>query len=142
MVDPIVRRYRLFPSVQIFIFARTNELQNSPAQKARSEATTIRHVEPNTVSYAAWCGQVGAGGKATTTVAMNDAKASAANPDHTTFLARAYPYTSVNTSPKMYETGKNRTPAPNVNGPIFATFPGPMRLAQRRTVTNAAMTRS
>jgi hypothetical protein len=38
--------------------------------------------------------------------------------------------------------GKNRTPAPKVIPQTDATLDAPIRLAQRSTVTNAAITRS
>ncbi len=49
----------------------------------------MRGVPPKTVSYAAWCGQPGAGGNASTAQLMNEAKASAPKPAHTTLRARA-----------------------------------------------------
>ena len=50
---------------------------------------TMRGVWPNTVSYTAWFGQSLAGGRLTTTHAMNDAKTIAPKPAHTTLRARA-----------------------------------------------------
>ena len=49
----------------------------------------MRGVAPKTVSYAAWCGQPGAGGKARIAQLMSEAKASAPKPAHTTLRARA-----------------------------------------------------
>ena len=49
----------------------------------------MRQVPPKTVSNAAWCGQPGAGGKASTAELMNEAKTSAPKPAHTTLRARA-----------------------------------------------------
>ena len=49
-VEPIVRVHSMRPPVHSFILARTIELTNSPAQKARIEAKTIRGTWPNTCS--------------------------------------------------------------------------------------------
>ena len=45
-VEPMVRIQRYLPAVRIFIFARTNELTNSPAQKREQRRRTIRQVWP------------------------------------------------------------------------------------------------
>jgi hypothetical protein len=47
-------------------------------------------------------------------------------------------------SPKMYEIGKKRTPAPKANGiqSGCTIFAGPIRFEQMRIVTNAAITNS
>ena len=85
----MVRIHRKRPRVSSFILASTYELQNSPQKYAMSEASTMRGVEPKTVWNAAWWGQPGAGGKASTAQVMNEAKMSAPNPAHTTLRARA-----------------------------------------------------
>ena len=59
----------------------------------------------------------------------------------TTFLARAYPYTSVKMSPKMYVIG-NRSSAPDTrNGPTATIF-GATRFDTSRTTTNTCTHRS
>ena len=60
----------------------------------------MRQVPPNTVSYATWWDQPGAGGNCRMAQLMNEAKPRAAKPAQTTLRARAYPYTSVRMSPK------------------------------------------
>jgi len=51
----------------------------------------MRHVVPKAISYASWFFQKGAGGRATTTEAMIDAKARPPNPAQITRRAREYP---------------------------------------------------
>src|SRR5438477_3880145 len=113
----MVRVHSHLPAVRIFIFASTNEFTNSPQKYATIDAAAMRHVEPNAMSYASWFFQNGAGGRLTTTHDMNDANARPAKPAQITRRLRAYPYTSVSTSPNTYEIGKNRMPAPNVSAP-------------------------
>ena len=48
---------------------------------------------------------------------LEDSKIMAPKPAQMTFRARAKPYTSVRTSPKMYESGKKRFPALNLRSP-------------------------
>src|SRR3954465_3999942 len=138
------------PAAQIVIFARTEELEKLPAQKAIIDPSAMRQLLPNTASRLGWyifMKSLDAGGSLTTTHAMNDAKASAPNPAHTTRRSRPYPYTSVRMSPKMYEIGKNSTPAPKGVGPItgrstLAFFAAPMKFEHSSTATNAAITKS
>ena len=93
-------------------------------------------------------GSDGAGGMAITTQLITTAKIIAPKPAQMTFRARAKPYTSVRTSPKMYETGKKRFPAPNTigcskNGSGSAqAFPGPMRFEHSSTATKPPSSRS
>src|SRR4051812_18739938 len=141
----MVRAQSQRPSVRIFIFASTYELTNSPQKYAIIEASAMRHVPPKAISYAPWLFQNGAGGNATTTNDMSEAKPSPAKPAQITRRLRAYPYTSVSTSPKMYEMGKKRTPAPKVSAPSIGTstcaiFAGPTRFEQTSTTTKAAIT--
>ena len=75
------------------------------------------HAEPKATSYTSWFFQNGAGGRATTTHAIKEAKAKPAKPAQITLLDAAYPYTSVKISPKIKEIGKNKTPAPKVITP-------------------------
>src|SRR3954452_18344982 len=105
------------------------------------DAATIRGVPPNTVSHAAWSNP-GSGGNVSTIELMTAAKTSAPNPHHTTRRDRAYPYTSVSTSPNTYEIGKKITPAPNTNGPTCTRFAAEIKLLHSSTVTNAARIRS
>ena len=79
--------------------------------------------------------RAGAGGSCTTTQAMNAAKLIAAKPAQITRRALAKPYTSVRMSPKMYEIGKNSTPAPKVVTPMSGrstctALAGPIRFEQ------------
>src|SRR3954468_22149259 len=89
IVEPIVRVHSQRPAVAIFIFASTNELTNSPHTNAISEASAMRHVEPNAISYAPWLCQNGAGGSLTTTHAITAANASAVKPAQITRRERA-----------------------------------------------------
>ena len=43
-IEPIVRDQRYLPLVATFIFAKTNEFVNSPAQNPINDAKTIRQV--------------------------------------------------------------------------------------------------
>ena len=53
------------------------------------EASAMRQVVPNAISYASWFFQKGAGGSATTTLAMMDANVRPPKPAQITRLARA-----------------------------------------------------
>src|SRR6266704_442407 len=114
---------------------------NVPHRKAVMDATTIRGVLPNIASTAAWLArELSDGGKCTTTAAMTEANISAPKPAHTTRRSRPYPYTSVRISPKIYEIGKNNTPARKVTVPSNGTwmevsFAGPIRFEQSRMQT-------
>ena len=55
---------------------------------AHIDAPATRHAVPKAISYACWFFQNGAGGSATTTQAMNEAKASPAKPAQITRRAR------------------------------------------------------
>src|SRR5215203_262283 len=93
IVDPIVRLHKKRPFVSSFIFARTNELTNSPTQNASREAATIRGVWPKIRFTANCCSGdiVDAAGRLVTTNAMIDAKISAPNPAQMTLRERLYP---------------------------------------------------
>src|SRR5262245_241420 len=95
----MVRVHKNRPLVHIFIFARTNELVNSPAQNAMSDASTTRQVFPKIIGYASCPFQSGAAGILTTIQLMRAAKINPPNPDQITRRERAYPYTSVSISP-------------------------------------------
>src|SRR5216683_5833731 len=95
------------------------------------DAKTMRGVLPNIASTAAWlASELSDGGKCTTTAAMTEANISAPKPAHTTRRSRPYPYTSVKISPKMYEIGKNNTPARKVMVmvPCVAPVAGPVQI--------------
>src|ERR1043165_1358051 len=89
IVDPMVRVQSHLPSVRIFILASTNEFTNSPQKYAAIEASEMRQAEPKAISYASWFFQKGAGGSATTTQAMKEAKASPPKPAQITRRLRA-----------------------------------------------------
>ena len=89
MVEPMVRLHSQRPAVRSFILASTNELANSPQKYAIIEAPAMRQVVPKAISYAGWFCQNGAGGSATTTAAMKEAKPSPAKPAQITRRARA-----------------------------------------------------
>src|SRR4029078_10199321 len=87
--EPMVRVHSQRPAVAIFIFASTNEFTNSPHTKAINEASAMRQVDPNAISYAPWLCQNGAGGSLTMTHAITAANASAVKPAQITRRERA-----------------------------------------------------
>src|SRR5688500_17356099 len=89
-VDPTVRVHKYRPFVSNFIFANTKELTNSPAQKAISDAATMRGVWPKIkLTAACWFGDIVlAAGSSVTTNAISDAKIKAPNPARITFRDR------------------------------------------------------
>src|SRR6476661_1615740 len=90
-VEPIVRIQRYLPFVASFIFARTKEFTNSPAQNPRREAATIRHVCPKIRLTAEFCSGdiVCAAGRLVTTNDISEAKIRAPNPAQITLRERA-----------------------------------------------------
>ena len=76
----MVRVHKYLPLVKIFILASTKEFVNSPRRYAVRLAATIRGTTPRMESYAAWCGQVGAGGTCPTAQYPSDMKPAAKNP--------------------------------------------------------------
>ena len=119
----------------------TTALRNWPARKPSRLATTIRGTKPRTDVQAAWWGQSGAGGAASTTRKVTDMSAATANPVTMARRARAKPYTSAKTSPSTYVRGNRKAPPSVMNGPNWISFVAPT-FEMRSSPTNQARTRS
>ena len=116
-VEPIVRIHKCFPFVCTFNFERTTEFEYSPEKYPKILAIAIRGICSNILLKSLCRVQLSSAGNAPIIHILSVARISMANPVQMTFRDCLYPYTSVRTSPKMYEIGKSSVPPSNTNGP-------------------------